>query len=596
MYVYLLIFLGLLLVGSVIAYVRSKYSVSTCKPNCTDCNKTDGCGGSCACLSGLVCTKEGTCCTPNCSKGGCGDDGCGGSCGTCESPATCINGQCCTPNCVGKNCGDDGCGGTCGDPKGCPNKNDVCKNGVCECVKQCTGKQCGDDGCGGTCGVCDAPYHCDNGLCVCKPNCDGKNCGDDGCKGSCGTCKSNEKCDNGKCECVPDCGGRVCGDNGCGGTCGTCRENESCSPDQTKCVCIPHCDTNSCNVSDGCGGICACPSGLCGSDKKCCPLSPGCNDANGCKCSKTGDICYNGACCTPKNNGVCVSGFCGSLGCGLADCDCSKLGTNYTCKDNKCVCKETCGDRKCGFDACGNSCGICNASGFKCNSGSCDYVGPKLLPGSYNFHYTDPNTKKTSCLVMGTTFEGSGGWQPRMIPLDANGNCTPTSDDITLPPDLHWNYDGSNLIWHSDLGTMTKHGRSGKYCDTTTCITCPLRDNPLLCSEIHGADLCSTDSYTGGITYSMDYSGSSSGQNMEVIFGCPPGVDCTEALCPGGNCRPGQYLVPRDNELGQLIVSDKNDRTAGWKPVPFNPPSASFTFMTDAICNDPDNPHDFRRK
>ena len=91
-------------------------------------------------------------------------------------------------------CGDqdsDGCGifarifnsdGSPLYPCDCPQDNQWCDLGDCECV----GLACGD-------GCCAANAICVEGEC-CTPDCDGKDCGVDGCGGSCGECSEHEDC------------------------------------------------------------------------------------------------------------------------------------------------------------------------------------------------------------------------------------------------------------------------------------------------------------------------------------------------------------------------------------------------------------------
>lgn len=401
MQVILLIAIGLVLLGGLITAIilMNQPKNKQCVPNCLNkkCTDSDGCGGKCSCITGLICKPDGTCCAPQCPENSCSDDGCGGTCGTCKDPAKCFRGFCCTSKCDGKECGDDGCGGFCGtgppSAQGCTNDHTVCTSGKCECVKQCDGKQCGDDSCGGTCGTCPENSKCDNGKCVCVPNCVGKTCGTDGCGGTCGTgagpsgcLNSNYKCENGNCVCIPDCGGKVCGPNGCGGDCGTCPAGQLCSDNHTKCVCTPKCTPGTCG-SDGCGGTCGCPNGqTCGTDKTCCPLLPSCNTSNGCGC-KPGDVCYNTQCCTPKNSGDCRDNYCGDLGCGLKTCDCSALGSNYKCVGTKCV-----------VDTCSPHGAVQLDGSCVCNSG---WVGTHC---SYS--------NNTTCHSHGT--------------VDANGNCSCT--------------------------------------------------------------------------------------------------------------------------------------------------------------------------
>jgi hypothetical protein len=87
----------------------------------------------------------------------------------------------------------------------------------------------------------------------------------------------------------------------------------------SKSKCTPQCVSGKCG-SDGCGGTCGCP-----------PAS----------------ACIDGNCCTPQ----CVSGKCGSDGCG-GTCGCPPASA---CIDGNC-CTPRCESEKCG-DGCGGNCG-----------------------------------------------------------------------------------------------------------------------------------------------------------------------------------------------------------------------------------------------
>jgi len=169
-----------------------------------------------------------------------------------DDPLDVAGGDSCVPSCEKTECGDDGCGGSCGE---C-GKEEVCKEGVCECEfvacnlgccpegkvcwmggcckPDCEGVECGDDGCGGAdaCGVCPDGQTCWFHQC-CIPDCEGKECGPDGCGGFCGECTGAALCVDGTC-CTPDCNGKECGDDGCGASCGGCMANKVC--DAGACV------------------------------------------------------------------------------------------------------------------------------------------------------------------------------------------------------------------------------------------------------------------------------------------------------------------------------------------------------------------------
>jgi len=376
------------------------------------------------CQEGFVCYQE-VCCEPQCEGKKCGDDGCGGNCGECSNPpetfcadanalrkynliGSCIDNECdypytdvncpygcdagecknCVPDCEGKQCGEDGCGGNCGYCNKPPasictdeanlrkyDAEGVCKEGGCEysfspvacpygcaegackqCEPVCEGKQCGGDGCGGSCGECDHPP-----ATICIDDTTVRSYAAEGTCVSYGVCdyapkdtKCAHSCENGACaNCDPDCEGRECGDDGCGETCGSCPSNYAC------------------NVS----GKCECRYSTC--EGVCCA---------------TGEVCYDGLCCSPD----CKGKQCGPDGCGGScgscpsgekcsnnSCVCSYLqcgnsccGANDVCVDGNC-CRPQCENKECGDDGCGGSCGTC-ASGLSCQSGKC--VAPTTCP------------------------------------------------------------------------------------------------------------------------------------------------------------------------------------------------------------------------
>jgi len=395
------------------------------------------CDGEC-CAGGQVCGPEGCCNPATCGDLGaeCGtpDDGCGGvvSCGGCGlfgecgvdfqcqcnfvecegaccAPGEyCIAGVCteCTPDCAGKPCGaDDGCEGLCiGD---CPGDDEVCVEGVCECVYEACGETCCQDG-----------EVCSDGAC-CLPACDGADCGDDdGCGGLCdGVCYGDNRiCVEGLCQCAfVQCSGACCAEfeacedgqcvgctpltcvdlgatcgaplDGCGGvlSCGDCGVNEECGGGyQCECsyaecggaccamtetcaegvCCQIDCDGKACGESDGCGGLC---NGSCPGDNEVC-VDGACDCAyQECQgvCCDFGAICHDGACCT----GDCAGAACGdSDGCGGL-CNGACPGDNETCVFGLCFCTyEACDDVCCGpGEACAQ--GVCCA--LQCAGAAC---------------------------------------------------------------------------------------------------------------------------------------------------------------------------------------------------------------------------------
>ena len=162
---------------------------------------------------------------------GCRDDG------DCPAPLRCQARECVNPTPEDTLCATDA---DC--PQGYACDGDRCAERG-PCVAPCDGRECGDDGCGGDCGTCpDAQDRCVEGRCDCQPECDGLACGDDGCGGDCGPCDPDEDCVEQ--QCVP--GGGLCS------TPADCPEMETtCDPESHRCV--PGClDDDECPASFGC--------------------------------------------------------------------------------------------------------------------------------------------------------------------------------------------------------------------------------------------------------------------------------------------------------------------------------------------------------
>lgn len=339
-------------------------------------------------------------CTPSCAGKECGDDGCGGSCGSCAASETCQNGICggtvdpcngvtyegccdgatlvwCEDGQLGsQDCGQESsCGwngangyydcGTTGlsDPSG-----EFPRECEAACVPTCEGRECGPDGCGGICGVCDEGSTCQmDGQCECTPVCADPQsgnlyqCGDDGCGGSCGDCAElNAVCTDHICECVSSCEGLTCGDDGCGGSCGACDAGTVCQ-------------NGSCWAESPCEGI---PEiGLCEDDVlyRCVDEAIVQTD-----CRASSQVCEfvaaagNNACvtvCVP----TCGDRVCGDDGCGGSCGTCDK-GTacdgDGQCVEDSEICIPDCAGIQCGDDGCGGSCGSCE-TGWNCDAGTC---------------------------------------------------------------------------------------------------------------------------------------------------------------------------------------------------------------------------------
>ena len=141
-----------------------------------DCWCADECGlaeaGCCMYLEAVRC-EDGTTVSDDCSglavAAVCGWDEQNGryGCGFAGAdPSGLVSPMCpgnCEPDCLGSQCGPDGCGSFCGS---CPDENELCVDGLCQCIGNCCYAECGDDGCGGFCGNCEPSELCENGFCV----------------------------------------------------------------------------------------------------------------------------------------------------------------------------------------------------------------------------------------------------------------------------------------------------------------------------------------------------------------------------------------------------------------------------------------------
>lgn len=277
-----------------------------------------------------------------CFFGSCDKWGPGEGCFQIERITTCATtiGACknqCAPSCADKECGNDGCGGSCGQCQ----VGFQCAGGHCtkDCTPDCQFKQCGNDGCDGSCGTCEVGFTCSNGHCIkdCSPACAGNECGGDGCGGQCGTCQPGFSCKAGKCEkdCISNCTGKECGGDGCGGSCGNCGPGASCK-------------SGKCESNDPCGGI----------------SFEGCCDGQILKYCAEGKVYTENCAGKPQCGWKFNSQYydCGTSG--NAD-----PSGNFP-KACSGVCTPACGNKVCGSDGCGGSCGNCQP-GFYCTNGVC---------------------------------------------------------------------------------------------------------------------------------------------------------------------------------------------------------------------------------
>lgn len=100
----------------------------------------------------------------------------------------------------------------------------------------------------------------------------------------------------------------------------------------------------------------------------------------GCACDNRSDgVCPDSGCtgdpdcsaCTPS----CGDRECGGNGCGGS---CGSCGLGTTCDGSRCVCKPSCEDKQCGDDGCGGSCGSCQDP-MGCSFGQCVMAPPEDL-------------------------------------------------------------------------------------------------------------------------------------------------------------------------------------------------------------------------
>lgn len=378
--------------------------VTGCVPQCAGKNcGDDGCGGSCgSCPSQYACQLGQ--CVPSTALGETGD--------ACSSQADCQSGLCvdlveqslCTQLCApGLDC-----------PAGWVCSLEIVGS-VCipqgSCVPNCTQKECGDDGCGGTCGGCPQTQECKGGKCKTKAG---------------ATCYASADCSSG--ICLPFEEGRMC-TTPCSTDSG-CPSGWFCSPwldPTTPSVCAPshdESDFEACEELSSC--VDACPSGsqscmvqcfFTGSDAaaarysalficmalqcngcqddscttecifqdcfpqyaSCFPGTLSCEKSLGCifSCGAAGqsciDECFSSA--LPSAKAVLVRLFaCVETVCPSLTQQCLTDALEETCRSSydECLsaCVPQCGDRECGTDGCGGSCGTCK-EGTSCVDGTC---------------------------------------------------------------------------------------------------------------------------------------------------------------------------------------------------------------------------------
>jgi hypothetical protein len=224
----------------------------------------------------------------------------------------------------------------------------------------------------------------------------------------------SEKCIDGKC-CSSSCVGLSCGGkNGCGENCAqylcplgsSCVGNECCSPQ-----CSSPC------TSDGCGGICPCPT--------------------------PGDVCHEGECCSTN---ICESGICGYEKCGKT-CTCNNdYCAGSCCKNGNCEYDNICETTNKGFlsllsSTWGRFCQPSKVNPLSPQCTGCKLVLPQFISDG-NFMSAAPIKGILHC---DSCEEESGG---------VNRNVTP----VEIDPNVQYYYNNNGEIARGPLG--------GKFCAT----------------------------------------------------------------------------------------------------------------------------------
>ena len=483
-------------------------------------------------------------CVPTCVGRECGGDGCGGSCGACTDLAApfCdeLAGQCvesCTPKCAGKNCGSDGCGGSCGTCVGSLECSDagICTppDWTCDPVRYAAQDQCdcecgafdpdcedttlGTAGCAATerCAAdgqcspiapaawqCPANRYgardaCDCGCGAVDPDCEIEGLPLRGCTGRNATCTEDATC-----ACTPNCGSNVCGDDGCGGSCGTCSDPEKsiCNGGQCVSACEPapiRCNFAECGA-DACGGSCGtcgpgetCIDGACETLEVSDPLScfGRCGNLNPAGCSCAADCVADGSCCPDYDStcGSCIPS-CGDKVCGPDGCggSCGSCGDDAVCSAGVCItgCQPDCDGRQCGDDGCGGVCGTCGLEE------SCAWTG-KCVPDTW-FCDSSLYADGTACHC------GCGAYDP---------NC-----------------DSTDIVF--GCATSGSTCSAAGICSDATCAAD---------TECGAGRLCAGTYYQGDARFSGVCATSLGGREVGEL--CEFGGACATGICAGGLCR-----------------------------------------------------------
>ncbi len=134
---------------------------------------------------------------------------------------------------------------------------------------------------------------------------------------------------------------------------GPCQTGGSCAWEMDGPLCVKKCAYDSaCAEGDVClNGACCTPINSC-EDREC--GDDGCGTICGGGCAGQQNICVNGLCVCEPN---CAGKSCGDDGCGG---ECGACAENHVCLDDNTCCTTTCEGKECGPDGCGGECGQCS--------------------------------------------------------------------------------------------------------------------------------------------------------------------------------------------------------------------------------------------
>ena len=318
---------------------------------------TKTCNVHSECPSHQIC-KGGTCIAWTCTENA-----------QCVSPLRCVDGLCRDVDCFV----DD----ECRDGKFCDNNSCIwpCELlSTCECLdaNDCAGAFCaGPASCVlGECRTMGNPCaligdSCNENINTCKPVTDTSCAGDEDCDDDL-FCTGNPRCIDSICH----------------------RDGSPCSYDAPFCdegqdICRnPSCvDDTDCDNETFCDGAEECVDGVCVSSDTyaCAEDAPFCDPtldtctcmpgSQGCFLCYSADDCAAGESCTPEGEclDACGEKVCGDDGYGGS---CGECDQGLDCTDGACVCVPECGEKVCGDDGCDGSCGECDASDT-CVDGTC---------------------------------------------------------------------------------------------------------------------------------------------------------------------------------------------------------------------------------